>query len=177
MKQSIALLSCCAPCSCAIIKDLHDSGTNFTVLFFNSNIYPESEYRHRLSEQITFCKNLGIECVSLNYDHESWLRSVQGLESEPEQGKRCTECFKHRFKLGVNWARLNGFKAIASAFGVSRHKSQSQVDKAFYSVSPNYGPNDKQLTYVRLPSNENLMLNLSKDMYRQTYCGCPFSKK
>ena len=44
------LLSCCAPCSCAVIKTLAEKGEDFAVLFYNPNIRPLEEYRKRCNE-------------------------------------------------------------------------------------------------------------------------------
>ena len=52
----VVLLSCCAPCSAGAIKQLADGAINgvddFIVLFYNPNIFPESEYTKRMHEQI-----------------------------------------------------------------------------------------------------------------------------
>ena len=41
--EKILLLSCCAPCSCAVIAKAAETGMNLTVAFFNPNIRPEAE--------------------------------------------------------------------------------------------------------------------------------------
>ena len=55
---------------------------------------------------------------------------MRGLETEPERGRRCSVCFEYRFRRAARWARENGYDAVASVLGVSRHKDQSQVDTA-----------------------------------------------
>ena len=56
-------MSCCAPCSAGAIQQLANGDiagvSDFIVLFFNPNIFPESEYTKRLDEQIKYCKKLG----------------------------------------------------------------------------------------------------------------------
>ena len=103
-------------------------------MFYNPNIFPESEYQKRLAEQIRLCEELNVKyivCGDDDYDteHKRWLSSVCGFKNEPERGQRCSKCFRHRFAFGIKWARDNGYNAIASVFGVSRHKDQAQVDE------------------------------------------------
>ncbi|MDR0319351.1 MAG: epoxyqueuosine reductase QueH [Rickettsiales bacterium] len=168
MKQSIALLSCCAPCSAGIIRKLHSEGADFCVLFMNPNIYPAAEYEKRLAEQKRLCDELGVRLNVGEYGHDEWLAAVRGLENGPERGPRCSECFKFRFRMAAKWARENGCEAVASTFGVSRHKSQAQVDAAAASALP------KSLKYINIVI-PRLDRGISSEFYRQKYCGCEFS--
>lgn len=168
----LVLMSCCAPCSFGAIKQLASRGTDFIVLFYNPNIYPNTEYQKRLTEQIRLCDEIGVKYAvgypNTNHEHEhdGWLESVRGLESAPERGPRCTECFKHRFKFGERFALENGYNAIASVFGVSRHKDQNQVDGAAAEVLT-------KITY--LPIRFDNKIDKKAGFYRQNYCGCEFS--
>ncbi|MBQ8294709.1 MAG: epoxyqueuosine reductase QueH [Alphaproteobacteria bacterium] len=130
----LVLLSCCAPCSAGAIKQLADGNipgvSDFIVLFYNPNIYPESEYTKRMAEQIKYCESLNVKYSVLEYNHDAWREAVRGFESAPERGARCSLCFEYRFRRAVKFARENGYNAIASVLGVSRHKDQSQVDHA-----------------------------------------------
>ena len=162
---------CCAPCSAGAILQLKNDGADFCVLFYNPNIYPFSEYQKRLDEQIKYCESIGVKYVVGDWAHDEWLGCVKGLESEPERGSRCSECFKHRFVFGIKWAIDNGYNAIASVFGVSKHKSAEQVDKAAKDLM--------NLNIVYLPTkwDEGLRQEINKKtgFYRQNYCGCEFS--
>jgi len=173
-KIRLVLLSCCAPCSCgAIIQCAQDfDADDFIVLFYNPNIFPESEYQKRLAEQIKFCESKGIKYAVGEYNRKAWLACVHGLENEPERGRRCTECFRHRFAFGAKWAAENGYNAIASVFGVSRHKDQKQVDSAGNEITG-------QIAYFPLNLDENVRQKIVEKagFYRQNYCGCEFSIK
>ncbi|MBR6838310.1 MAG: epoxyqueuosine reductase QueH, partial [Alphaproteobacteria bacterium] len=71
-KIKLVLMSCCAPCSAGAIKQLADKQIpgidDFIVLFFNPNIYPDTEYQKRLAEQIKYCESLGVKYTVGNYD-------------------------------------------------------------------------------------------------------------
>lgn len=188
----LCLMSCCAPCSCGAIAQLAERAESlgigdFIVLFYNPNIFPESEYQKRLAEQVKYCESLGVKyavgipacagMTSYNDAHSAWLSCVRGLEDQPERGRRCTECFKHRFAFGARWAAANGCNAIASVFGVSRHKSQEQVDDAIADLG--LPTADLKITYIPVEWDESLRAEIDKKagFYRQKYCGCEFSMK
>jgi len=170
----IVLLSCCAPCSCGAIKQLVDMAIDFIVLFYNPNIYPETEYQKRLSEQIKYCESIGAKYAVGEYNHPKWLECIRGLESEPERGARCAKCFEYRFKFGVNWATAHGYNAIASVLGISRHKNQTQVDTAAHNATI-----DTNIRYIPVDWDMELYvkINHESDFYRQNYCGCEFSRR
>lgn len=173
-KIKLVLMSCCAPCSCGAIKQLADGEIpdidDFIVLFYNPNIFPESEYQKRLAEQIKYCEKLGVEYAVLEYNHDAWRENVRGLESEPERGARCDKCFAFRFCVAREFAIKNGYNAIASVFGVSRFKDQNQVDVAAESACG-------EIKYIPVKWNEDLRIQINRatDFYRQKYCGCEFS--
>ena len=50
---TLLLHSCCAPCSSYVLEYLSQY-FKITVLYYNPNIYPESEYRYRAEEQKRF---------------------------------------------------------------------------------------------------------------------------
>lgn len=170
----VVLLSCCAPCSAGAIKQLADRAipdvSDFIVLFYNPNIFPESEYTKRMHEQIKYCEQLGVKYAVLEYDHDAWRDAVRGLEMEPERGARCSLCFEYRFRRAVKFAREHGYNAIASVLGVSRHKDQSQVDTAAQTEC-----SDIRYLPIKWDENLRLQINRASDFYRQNYCGCEFS--
>ena len=172
--KKLILMSCCAPCSCGAIKQLAngeiDGIDDFIVMFFNPNIFPESEYKKRLDEQIKYCEKLGVKYVIGDYNHDDWREHVRGLETEPERGARCSKCFAYRFCYAAQYAKKHGYNAIASVFGVSRHKDQHQVDN---SAQQSCG----EIEYLPIKWNEQLRqeINRESEFYRQNYCGCEFS--
>ena len=172
--MKLVLVSCCAPCSAGAIKQLADGQIpdvdDFVVLFFNPNIFPASEYQKRMAEQIKYCDTLGVKHVELEYDHAAWRDAVAGLESEPERGRRCSACFEFRFARAARFARENGYDAVASVLGVSRHKDQAQVDRAAVAKCGD-------ICYLPIKWDEALRQSIGRasDFYRQNYCGCEFS--
>ena len=173
-KTRLILMSCCAPCSAGAIKQLVNGEIpgidDFIVMFFNPNIYPMDEYQKRLNEQIKYCEKLGAKYIVGDYDHDNWLRVTRGLENEPERGARCSRCFAYRFCFAAQYAKKHGFNAIASVFGVSRFKSQAQVDAA-----AKQSCNDVKYLPIKWDENLRVKINRESNFYRQNYCGCEFS--
>ena len=173
-KIKLVLASCCAPCSAGAIKQLADNQIanvdDFIVLFYNPNIFPNDEYMKRMNEQIRYCKELGVKYAVGDWNHDAWRDAVRGLENEPERGRRCDACFAYRFAYARDFALKNGYDAVASVFGVSRHKSQEQVDSAAQRTL-------REIKYIPIRWDENLRqsINRASNFYRQNYCGCEFS--
>ena len=171
--MSFLLLSCCAPCSCAVIKKLAEDGKSFSVLFYNPNIRPEAEYRKRCEENKRVCEKYGVEFVELEYDNERWCELTKGLEHLPERKERCSICFAMRLKRAFEYARENGFDGVASVLGVSRYKDLNQVNKVAYEEAEKAG-----LSYIEIEGRKGGMQELRNalikelDLYNQTYCGC-----
>ena len=174
--QKLLLLSCCAPCSCAVIEKLQQDGTDFAVLFYNPNIYPEAEYIKRKEEQKKLCAKWHIEFIELEYDADNWLKITSPYKDEPERGLRCSLCFEYRLSRAMQYAKEHGFTAVTSVLGVSRWKNLAQVENAAATASKKIG-----IPYVSVEGRKNGMqerrLNLIKELglYNQNYCGCIFS--
>ena len=167
------LLSCCAPCSCAVIKTLAETGRDFAVVFYNPNIRPLAEYIKRRAENERVCKLYDVPFIELEYDNERWCELTRGLENEPERGKRCSICFYMRLKHVMEYAKANGYTAVASVLGVSRWKNLAQVNEAAYKASA-----ETDFPYIEIEGRKHGMQELRAalikelNLYNQIYCGC-----
>lgn len=173
VKEKLLLLSCCAPCSCAVIKTLAEQNKDFSVVFYNPNIRPLAEYQKRRDENERVCKLYGVDFIELEYDNERWCALTKGLENEPERGKRCSICFYMRLKRVMEYALANGFTAVSSVLGVSRWKNLAQVNNAAITASDESG-----IAYLEIEGRKNGMQELRArlikelNLYNQNYCGC-----
>ena len=172
------LLSCCAPCSCGVIKKLAEEGRSFSVLFYNPNIAPQEEYFKRLTENERLCRHYGVDFVHLPYEPELWQAAIKGYENEPERGERCFKCFLMRLRRAAAFAKANGFDSFSSVLGVSRHKDMAQVNRAGLLAA-----RQEDIPYDtfnwRKGGLEELRRAVNKELnlYNQDYCGCPYSKR
>ena len=173
MSGKLLLLSCCAPCSCAVIEKLVQEKREFTVVFYNPNIRPEAEYRKRCDENKRVCDFYGVKFIELEYDNQRWCALTAGLEAEPERGRRCSICFYMRLKRVMIYAAANGFSEVASVLGVSRYKNLNQVNEAAARAAAETG-----VKYVHIEGRKDGMqerraaLIRELNLYSQRYCGC-----
>lgn len=179
MAEKFLLLSCCAPCSCAVISKLAEQGADFAVAFYNPNIRPLAEYEKRRLENQKLCEKYGVPFICLEYDNERWCELARGLENLPERGQRCGICFHMRLKRVMEYAKANGYHAVASVLGVSRYKNLEQVNQAAEQASAETG-----VPYLQIEGRKGGMQELrgrlikELNLYSQDYCGCkPRSSK
>lgn len=144
-----------------------------TGFFYDPNIHPYSEYRLRYLDVQRSCKKLGIDLLEGEYDFETWMDLVRGLELEPEKGSRCEVCFDRRFDVSAKKALELGEKKITTTLLVSPLKSQEQLKKvgdAFYKK------NGVEFIFVDYRSGggsqDQSRVTKEEQLYRQDYCGC-----
>ena len=130
------LHSCCAPCSAAILEWMGQNGYEPTILFYNPNIFPEEEYLRRKNEIVRYAHETGVAIVDLDggnagglweQQHAQWLDCTVGLEGEPERGRRCLACFKHRLCVAATYAAEHGFPLFTTTLASSRWKDIRQI--------------------------------------------------
>ena len=144
-----------------------------TGFFYDPNIHPYSEYKLRYLDVQRSCKKLGIELLEGEYDFETWMDLVRGLEKEPEKGSRCEVCFDRRFDVSAHKALALGEKKITTTLLVSPLKSQEQLKRvgdAFYEK------NGVEFVFVDYRtgggSQDQSRVTKEEQLYRQDYCGC-----
>ncbi|MBQ9768468.1 MAG: epoxyqueuosine reductase QueH [Lachnospiraceae bacterium] len=177
----LLLHSCCAPCSSYVLEYLSQY-FEITVLYYNPNISPASEYAARVAEQERLIKEFPakypISFLAGAYHPEEFYAAVKGLEDCPEGGKRCTICFELRLREAAEAAVSGGFDYFTTTLSISPLKDAERLNsigKALaeeYGVAYLYSDFKKKNGYKR--STE---LSAQYGLYRQNYCGCVFSKE
>jgi hypothetical protein len=141
--------------------------------FYDPNIHPYSEYQLRLLDVKRSCKKLGIELLEGPYDFETWIKTVKGLEDEPEKGKRCEACFDKRFEVSVQKALELGEKKVTTTLLVSPLKSQQQLKKSGDLFFKKYGVSFIAVDYrSNGGTQDQSRVTKEEQLYRQDYCGC-----
>ncbi|MDT0633995.1 epoxyqueuosine reductase QueH [Spectribacter hydrogenoxidans] len=175
--RQLLLHSCCAPCAGEVMEAVKASGIDFTVYFYNPNIHPRSEYEQRKDENIRFCEALDVPFVDGDYDTDNWFDRIQGLEQEPERGRRCTVCFDMRFERTALYAHEHGFPLISSTLGISRWKNMQQINQSGVRAASRYCQVDYWTFNWRKKGGSQRMIEIAKReaFYQQEYCGCVYS--
>lgn len=141
--------------------------------FYDPNIHPYSEYQLRLLDVERSCKKLGIELIEGEYDFETWLDAVHGLENEPEKGARCEVCFDRRFEVSAHKAIELGEKTMTTTLLVSPKKSQEQLIRAGEVFEETHGVKFIAFDYRKNNGTADQgRVSKEQQLYRQDYCGC-----
>lgn len=175
--KKVLLHCCCAPCSSAIIEWMLNNDVRPTLFYCNPNIFPQEEYLIRKNELTRYAKELELDVIDDDYNHEEWLKSICGLESEPERGKRCLECFKIRLLRTAQKAVDLGIDTITTTLASSRWKSLDQINEAgAWAVSLVDGVTFDNRNWRKggLQQRRQELLRIN-GFYNQLYCGCEFS--
>ena len=177
--QKLLLHCCCAPCSAAILEWLLEHTWRPTLFYFNPNIFPQEEYLIRKNECSKYAQRLGVPFIDGDYQHEQWLQCVRGLESQPERGMRCLQCFRLRMEATAQLAHDMNFKLFATTLASSRWKDLSQISEAGNAAAAKYEDvdfYDRNWRKGGLQERRRALL-LENGFYNQQYCGCEFSMR
>ena len=177
----VLLHSCCAPCSSQVLARLSD---NFlvTVLYYNPNIEPFSEYEKRKDEQKRFIKSFPsknqISFLDCDYENEKFKIIAKGLENIPEGGERCHKCYTLRMEKTAALAKENNFDYFCTTLSVSPFKNSrvlneiGNVLEKKYDIKYLYSDFKKEDGYKK-----SIEYSKKYNLYRQNYCGCIYSKE
>ncbi|MBR2213287.1 MAG: epoxyqueuosine reductase QueH [Eubacterium sp.] len=180
-KPTLLLHACCAPCSSYCLEYLSKT-FDITVLFYNPNIESEMEFNKRVDELIRFideCRSIeGVDLEIIDYDNAEFYDAVEGLEDKEEGGARCFKCYELRLRKTAEYAKEHDFEYITTTLTISPHKNSDKINEIGVKVAEEYG-----LKYLLSDFKKNdgfkRSIELSKeyDLYRQSFCGCEFSKR
>ena len=180
-KPHLLLHVCCAPCSSYVLEYLHKY-FRITVLFYNPNISPQSEYEKRVLELKRFIREAGYEneisLVEGKYEPELFFEMAKGMEDLPERGQRCYHCYEMRMKEAAIYAARLQADYFTTTLSISPHKNAAWINEIGQRLEQEYGvrhlPSDfnKKSGYLR-----SIALSEEYHLYRQNYCGCIFSRQ
>ncbi|MDO5018710.1 MAG: epoxyqueuosine reductase QueH [Lagierella massiliensis] len=178
---TLLLHSCCGPCSTSVL-DYLTKYFKVTILYYNPNILPTEEYYKRLEEQKKVIdlvdKRFKIDFIEGRYEPREYFDVVKGLTNLPEGSKRCFNCYELRLRESAKYAKDMGMDYFATTLSVSPYKNAQVINELGEKIAEEYGvkhlPNDfkKKDGYKK-----SVEFSKSWNIYRQDYCGCPFSKR
>ncbi len=172
-RPRLLLHSCCGPCSGSVLERLAEH-FDFTVYYYNPNIYPDSEYRRRADEQARLLEKLGVPMIEAEYTPAEF--EDIGMGQEPEGGARCKACYALRLEHTARYAAAHGFDWFCTTLSVSPHKNAVWLNELGQVLAEKYGlgwlPSDfkKKNGFLR-----SLQLSEQYGLYRQSWCGCRYS--
>jgi predicted adenine nucleotide alpha hydrolase (AANH) superfamily ATPase len=183
-RPGILIHSCCGPCSSAVAERLVQNYA-VTLYFYNPNITDPVEYERRLAAQKSFVEqhnllNDGPRRIALivgPWDPLLFIERASGLEEAPEGGARCEHCFALRLEKTAEYAALNGFSRFGTTLSISPHKDYPCLTRIGADLALKYGITWHGENFKKQGGfQRSIALSKAYGLYRQNYCGCPWSK-
>ena len=175
----VLLHTCCGPCASACLTRLKDCGHEVVMFYSNSNIDTAEEFEKRRLSAVRLAEADGVKMETGEYLHDEWLDNVaRGYENEKEKGERCERCFRYNLMKTAAFAKANGYDAFSTSLTVSPHKvsrvifkcgTDGEIESGVKFLAEDFKKRDG----FKLSCRRALELGL----YRQSYCGCEFSRR
>ncbi len=170
--KKILMHTCCGPCSAYVIKKLREEGfIDIASYWYNPNIQPYDEYKHRLETLKEYTKQVIIPLIIQDeYNLKEFLQSVINYK-----GIRCEYCYRMRLEMAVKFAKDNGYDCFTTTLLVSPYQKHDMIKKICEELSAKY---DIKFVYYDFREGYYEGQQMAKDagLYRQKYCGCVFSR-
>ena len=172
---------CCAPCSSYVLEYLSRYFA-ITVLFYNPNISPATEFNLRAEELRRLVDTMPlsnpVDVVISDYDPSPFQSIAKGREHLPEGGERCTACYRLRLEESARIAQKEGYDYFTTSLSISPLKDAERLNTIGAELSAQYG-----VPYLfsdfkkREGYKRSIQLSAEYNLYRQDYCGCVYSKR
>jgi len=175
--KKLLLHVCCAPCSTHVIETLKKE-YDLTLFFYNPQIEPLKEYEKRLKEAEFYAIEMDIPLIVGDYDILDWHDCIKGHENDPEEGERCSLCFRYRLEKTAQLAKENGFELFTTTLTVSPYKNAELINNIGKELSEKHSIGFLESDFKKDDGySHSIELSKRHNLYRQNYCGCIFSKK
>ena len=176
----LALHSCCAPCSSAVLERLN-AHFRIALYYYNPNISPESEFRHRVEEQKRLVRQMPLsEDLTVTeglYEPERFYALVRGHEEDPEGGERCGVCFEMRLRSTAEFARSIGADYFTTTLSISPLKDAQRLNAIGGALAEEFGVKYLDSDFKKKDGyRRSCALSEEYGLYRQDFCGCAFSR-
>ena len=176
----LALHSCCAPCSSAVLERLNEH-FRIALYYYNPNISPESEFRHRVEEQKRLVREMplatDLTVTEGIYEPERFYDLVRGHEEDPEGGERCGICFEMRLRSTAEFARSIGADYFTTTLSISPLKDAQRLNSIGRELSEEFGVKYLCSDFKKKDGyRRSCALSEEYGLYRQDFCGCAFSR-
>ena len=177
----LLLHSCCAPCSSYVLEYL-SRYFRITVFYYNPNIYPEEEYRHRVEEQKRLIAEMPVKHpVSFAegpFDSGRFYEAVRGTEEIPEGGERCFRCYELRLREAAEKAAELKTDYFTTTLTISPLKNAEKLNEIGIRLGQEIGVPYLVSDFKKRDGyKRSIQLSAEYGLYRQNYCGCVFSKR
>ena len=183
--MTIMLHTCCAPCLSGSRHYFMEEGVDYTVFWYNPNIYNEDELNKRYNTLLEFGKDIGSSIISgcgmSNDDYRKMIECYLSDGTVPEDlgrilRSRCDICYYIRMRACAIMAKEKGSEGFSTTLLLSRYQKHDRIRSVGESIENEM---DIDFFYTDLRRYWNRSLDESRRfrLYRQRYCGCEPSLK
>ena len=170
--MKILLHTCCAGCAIYTFGTLEKKFDKVTGFFFNPNIHPAQEFKHRKDSIQKYAKKHNKEIIFEEYDPKAFFHEVNYKEAH---GERCPICWRLRLKKTAELAKARGYDSFTTTLLISPYQDHlvikaiceglsKEVDIPFYYEDFRVGFKGSQKALE------------TERLYKQKYCGCIYSE-
>jgi predicted adenine nucleotide alpha hydrolase (AANH) superfamily ATPase len=145
-----------------------------TALFYNPNIHPLEEFKHRKETMKQYAENWGV--LPVIYDDEFDQDAFMEKFKDASKDQRCEYCYRRRLERTAQIAKEKGFDAFTSTLMISPYQNQEMIKRLGEEAAKKY---KIEFLYEDFRSGyrEGRRQALGMGLYCQKYCGCEFSRK
>ena len=165
---------CCGPCGMVFTSGLARDGFATTLLWYNPNIHPLTEYRLRKRGAVDFAENGDFALIAdekENYGLRPFLAAVWD-----DFENKCEICCRMRLEHTARRAAAGGFDAFSTTLLASPYQNHDAISRIGKEIGDAHGieffARDYRATY-----RAGLATARGEGIYMQKYCGCVFSEE
>lgn len=169
---------CCAPDAAHGMDALSSAVGPCTGFFYNPNIDTPEERDRRIEATRDLQAARPFPLLIGKGGEAEWETATEGLDGEPEKGKRCEACIRFRLRETARKAKSTDMASFATVLTVSRKKDAAMINRIGREISALEGIPFVE-SDLKKNDGENRVVAISKELgiYRQDYCGCRPSRR
>lgn len=178
-RKKLLLHICCAPCASYVLEYLSEY-FDITAFFYNPNIYPVEEYDKRLQalKKLLSLTASGkeVKLIEGSFQQGVFEAAVEGMQDEPEGGRRCMACIEQRLEETARMAGMGNYDYFCTTLSISPLKSAYMINTAGRQLERLYGVKFLPSDFKKKDGyKKSVKLCMDYGIYRQNYCGCRYS--
>lgn len=169
--MKLLMHTCCAPCSVYCIDTLRKEGIEPTLLWYNPNIHPYTEYVLRIDCLKEYSKKIGVNAIFEDeYGLEPFCKEVIN-----DVKTRCIKyCYPIRLRHTFEYAKEHGYDTVTTTLLYSIYQKHDYIKHLMEKYSEEYGIKFLYKDF-RVGYWEGHQKAHELGLYMQKYCGCIFS--
>ena len=173
--KKILVHVCCGPDAAGVIDQLRED-FDPVMFWYDPNIQPREEYQLRLDAFLKVAELKNVPVIVGEYDVDYFLKRIEGLESSPEQGAKCSICYDLRLERSAQEAKKQNCDLFTTTLAISPHKVQKKLQVFGDLAAKKYGVPYLARNFMKHDGfKESVQFTNENNIYRQQYCGCWFS--